>query len=271
MYSRGFVCIAAVILNVAIAQDACFESCGLEGADTKVMGTCLQRSIEDGGQGSSVQDAMLEIYDNVNAAGIQPGGIEEKDSILMGLNAAKPGETASNSEGLYYCISNNETGVDTFFWVLNCVVLKQGFSGDESLCVGLTTEEQEMPSVGYVVDALLLGDDKFHRYVFNSTTVISTESQPIEASGYSCSRRPWFTSTKCTDPLATTCSTTFQGSTGLGAFQHYGEVNTVVVGQDIREWQLDPCLGTYDTSRASFVSIVFVLMFPVLHVLILSC
>ena len=106
-----------------------------------------------------------------------------------------------------------------------------------------------MLSVGYVVDLSLLGDDKFHRYVFNSTIAIPSETQPIEASGYSCSRRPWFTSTKCTDPLATTCSTSFQGSIGLGAFQHYGDVNTVVVAQDIREWQLAPCLETYATSR----------------------
>jgi len=268
------LCVVAFILSTTRAQDECYEICDSKERNTKEVGECLQRKIDDGGQGSSVQDAMLEIYENVVQSRIKPGGVEGEDSILIGLNAAKAGTTAVNSEGLYYCTLDADSGADAFYWVLNCSVLKQGLSGDESLCVGLTLEEQDMPRIGYVVDETLLGDDKFHRYVFNSSTAISTETQPIEANGFSCSGRPWFTSTKCIDPLATTCPTDFQGSSGRGAFQHYGQVeNATVVAQDVREWQLAPCLDSNVTSQATkriTCALCFILMSAV-HVLVAYC
>jgi hypothetical protein len=244
---------AASILSTAHSQDNCYEVCGFEERNTSDIGKCLQRPIDDGGQSDSAQEAMIQIYNNVEQAGIRPGGLEGEDTILIGLNAAKAGEDIANSEGLYYCLFDETSGTDAFYWVPNCNVLKQGLSNDELLCTGLTAQEQEdeLVSVGYVVDATLFGDDKFNRYVFNSTKARMTETQPIEAQGFSCSGRPWFVSSTCIDPLATTCPTAFQGSSGRGAFQHYGTVNVTVVAQDVREWQLAPCLDTGETS-ASF-------------------
>ena len=134
------LCIAAVIVNVVISQDECYEICGFEGRNTKDVGECLQRPIKDGGQADSVQESMLEIYNNVEISGIKPGGVEDGDALLIGLNAAKSGESTINSEGLYYCVADS-SGADAFYWVLNCGVVKQGLSGDELLCVSLTLEE----------------------------------------------------------------------------------------------------------------------------------
>ena len=246
---------AASILFTVHSQDACYEVCGFEEKNTSEVGKCLQRPIDDGGQSNSVQEAMIQIYNNVEQAGIRPGGVEGEDTVLIGLNAAKAGEDVTNSEGLYYCLFDQTRGTDAFYWVANCNVLKQGLSNDELLCTGLNIQEQELIGVGYVVDSTLFGDDKFHRHAFNSTTAILTEVQPIEAQGFSCSGRPWFTSTTCIDPLATTCPTTFQGSSGRGAFQHFGTVNVTVVAQDVREWQLAPCLDTGETSASFNLSV----------------
>ena len=258
--------------------------------ETEEIGLCLQRPLrvlpetEDGdaaqeaqsvvgnnvgGQGDAVQEAMINIYENVLEIGIRPatprdgsyGTAAGMAMISRGLQAAAPGATAPNSEGLYYCVtsSDGDTTIDdgakeAFYWVLNCDVLRA--SANAGLCQDLSVEEMNVGPVGFVVDPVITGSDGFIRYVFNGTTAVPTEAQPIaDATGFSCSARPWYQmGTQCVDPAKVLCPTRFQGTEGLGTFQVYGNATEgVVVSQDIATWQLCQCLDdlSCDASAAS--------------------
>lgn len=245
------ICYALSMAVAAQHQDGvCYQDCELGNVtvDLGAITTCLEWPIEDGGLGGSANaDVMIEVYNNAINAGIQLGSSE---TLLNGFLAAKSGATLQNSEGLFYCIRGNATnGIapDAFYWVLNCNILEVGKSGDEYLCQDLTDEEVAMNGfVGFVVDSLLFLDDaKFYRYVFNETELKQTEIQPLEGGGFRCSDRPWFRTSLCTEPLALACPTALKGTTGFGAFLMYGDTNNtgVVVAQDVREWQMTPCLG----------------------------
>ena len=253
--------------------------------ETEEIGQCLQRPLRVlpeadgeaqaqsvgngvGGQSDAVQKAMMGIYDNLLELGIRPatasdntnGTAESIAIISRGLQAAVPGATAPNSEGLYYCVTSSDgdnTGDDSakeaFYWVLNCDVLRA--SANAGLCQDLSIEEMNVGPVGFVVDPVLTGSDGFIRYVFNETTAVPTEVQPIaDATGFSCSSRPWYQmGTQCVDPAKVLCPTRFQGTEGLGTFQVFGNISEgVVVAQDIATWQLCQCLDdlSCDTSDA---------------------
>ena len=244
------------------------EVCGFDELSTRAIGSCLQRPLSEGGQGDEVQAAMQEVYALVKESGVTVGGRNAisdpavQDSILLdAINAVRAGAAVPNSEGLYYCLRDDATGADAFYWVLNCGVLREdrGGSGDIVLCDGLTPAETtiagDLDAVAYVVDATLFGDDTWRRYVFNNEVVALTEVQPVEGGGFVCSERPWFQTNVCLDPLATTCPTGFEGTTGRGAFQSYGEEGVAIVAQDVREWHLEPCLEQ-DSAGDSGVNVV---------------
>lgn len=229
------------------------------------------------GQGDAVQEAMMGMYDTVLELGIRPannpsdGTSDAAASIAMisrGLQAAVPGATAPNSEGLYYCVTsgngentgNDDGAKEAFYWVLNCDVLRA--SANAGLCQDLSDEEVNVGPVGFIVDPALTGSGGFIRYVFNETTAVRTEAQPIaDATGFSCSARPWYQmGTQCVDPAKVLCPTRFQGTQGLGTFQVYGDTaEGVVVAQDVATWQLCRCLDdlSCDTSEAEQTFAVF--------------
>lgn len=168
--------------------------------------------------------------------------------VVRGLNAALPGATIPNSEGMYYCVFDNNTEAESFFWVQNCDVLADSGSGNQVLCEDLTEAEAGVGTIGYVVDKVFTGTsvNVFMRYVFNETHAFQTTVQPLtnQETGFSCSGRPWFqTAMQCSDPAKVLCPTDFEGTTGLGTFQVYGDSATgVVASQDIPTWQLCQCL-----------------------------
>lgn len=260
-----------VISNRATAEQLTTK-CVYEECST-MSGKCLQRPVDDtvnsevgaGGNGDEVQKAFIETYQNVINSGIAVGGgamegVEQ--TVLAGLNNAISGSTVPNSEGVYYCMvenininstaaSNSTAAVNNaFYWVLNCDVLNKGYSGDESLCNNLTSVESALGNLGYAVDKTLFGNDLWNRYVFNETTLIKTSVQPIESGGFMCNERPWFRDSSCVDPLSSTCAQQFEGTTGTGEFQYYGDVSKAVVAQDVREWQLQPCRLNFDPSSS---------------------
>ena len=150
---------------------------------------------------------------------------------------------------------DKDTNEDSFYWVQNCNVLLEGASENENLCKGLTDLEAKVGTIGYVVDAALTGttDKEFIRYVFNETHAVKTEVQPIDgATEFSCSDRPWYQKAiTCSNPAKVLCPTTFQGTSGYGTFQLYGDKSKgVVVAQDVAFWNLCQCLDnlTCDTS-----------------------
>ena len=225
---------------------------GIPPYEPEEIGLCLQRPTKEGGQDNFAQDAMIEVYSNIAELGLKVGGIDgvadAQDVIVRGLNAALPGAAVPNSEGLYYCVADEETNDDAFYWVQNCNILLVGASGNQYLCQGLTDDEAAVGFVGFVVDDKLTGstDKVFVRCAFNSTDAIRTEVQPIEGStSFSCSSRPWYEredSKRCVDPASVLCPTSFVGSTGMGTFQVYGDHDVAVVAQDITTWQLCQCL-----------------------------
>ena len=177
--------------------------------------------------------------------------------IVRGLNAVVSAKNIPNSEGMYFCVYDKDTNKDSFYWVQNCNVLLEGASGNENLCKGLTDIEAKVGTIGYVVDAALTGttDKEFIRYVFNETHAVKTEVQPIDgATEFSCSDRPWYQKAMtCSNPAKVLCPTitTFQGTSGSGTFQLYGDKSKgVVVAQDVAFWNLCQCLDdlTCDTS-----------------------
>ena len=271
MLIRPIVLSAVFLSAAAVAQqdaEECYKTCqavvfdGLAPFSSEEVAQCLQRPVEDGGHGDLAQEALIQTYNNVLELGYRPGneanGLDDKaanDFILLGLNAASDGANLANSEGVYYCITDNVTSFsESFFWVINADVLAEGLSGNEGLAGDLTEEEIAMGgSQGYVVDDALTGESGgvFVRYVFNETRVIKTEVQPIEgATGFSCSGRPWYqNATLCEDPATLLCPSTFQGTEGLGTFQVYGSQEAgVSVSQDIPSWQLCECLGDLECS-----------------------
>jgi len=250
------------------------EQCQREvcGFNTEYTGYCIQRPVSEGGQGSEVQAAMREVYALVQEGGVAVGGgggtgtanansTAPEEAILPGLHAVRAGSSVPNSEGLYYCLRDAATGADAFYWVLNCEVLREdrGASGDYVLCADLTPAEEAAVggggAVGYVVDATLFGDDVWRRFVFDDAAAVLTSVQPIAGGGFVCSERPWFATNYCVDPLATTCPTGFEGSTGRGAFQTYGGIDVAVVAQDVREYHIAPCLEESTSSSASSSSV----------------
>ena len=221
--------------------EQCYQTCGFR--STEEVGKCLERPVSEGGFGDTVETTMTTVVDNVRTSGIQPGGTAD---LLAGFQAVQAGQNLEHSEGLYYCVYDPLTESDAFFWILNCeVIISNG--PDKVLCSDLTPKEKELGAVGFVVDRQLLGDNKLYRYAVGSTRVLQTEVQPLNSSSLDCSSRPWFrsnTGSNCTDPLSVTCPTTFEGSSGVGSFQTYGSMGEgVVVAQDIRGWQLEPCLS----------------------------
>jgi len=208
------------------------------------IGKCLERPPTIDGQGDVGEQTLVSIFDKVvadveliptNGTEVTPNQI-----IARGLTAAKSGSTVPNSEGMYYCVVNDDTNREAFYWIINCDVLMEGGSGNANLCSGLTDEEQSIGQQGYFVDGL---EKQFIRYVFNDTHAIETEVQPIPyigEAGFSCSGRDWYQQgMKCTDPAKVLCPLYFQGTTGLGTFQAYGDMKeSVVVAQDIATWQV---------------------------------
>ena len=268
--------LCSIVLSVAFLsaasvaqQDAeeCYKTCqgvvfdGLAPFSSEEVAQCLQRPVEDGGHGNLAQEALIQTYNNVLELGYRPGVADDLDDtaandlILRGLNAAGSGANLANSEGVYYCITDDTTTFsESFFWVINVDVLAEGLSGNEGLAGDLTEEESAMAgSQGYVVDDALTGESGgvFVRYVFNETHALKTEVQPIEgATGFSCSGRPWYqNATLCEDPATLLCPSTFQGTEGLGTFQVYGSQETGVgVSQDVPSWQLCECLDDLECS-----------------------
>lgn len=257
---------ALLLFPVAGAQqdaEECYKTCqgvvfdGLAPFSSEEVAQCLQRPVEDGGHGNLAQDALIQTYSNVLELGYRPGNeaiaLDEtaaNDLILRGLNAAGSGANLPNSEGVYYCITDNVTSFsESFFWVINAGVLAVGLSGNEGLAGDLTEAESAMGgSQGYVVDDALTGErgGVFVRYVFNETHALKTEVQPIEgATGFSCSGRPWYQNAAlCEDPARLLCPSTFQGTEGMGTFQVHGSSQEAGIGvsQDIPSWQLCECL-----------------------------
>ncbi|KAL9184306.1 hypothetical protein ACHAXT_002392 [Thalassiosira profunda] len=229
---------------------------------TREIGECIERPLGEGGQGNVVEAALREVYESAVDANIRPGGGDDDDlqsHLVRGLNAALPGATAPNSEGLYYCVQDKATNADAFYWVKNCDVLSEGASGNAGLCEGLTDDELGMGTIGYVVDDVLTGwpGGVFVRYVFNETHALPTADQPLlpfatiaeaeaaePSEGFRCTGRPWYQqSMRCADPAKVLCPTYFQGTEGLGTFQTYGNrTRGVVAAQDIPGWQLCECL-----------------------------
>ena len=269
-----------------------YEVCGFDefaetAPTTRDIGTCLQRPISEGGQGSEVQRAMMQVYSNVKEGGITVGhsGVaaangasanELETALLDAINAAKAGASVSNSEGLYYCLQDAETGADAFYWVLNCNVLREQQTPDFALCNGLTPTEKHingnLDAVAFVVDETLFGDDTWRRFVFNDQVATLTESQPIDGGRFKCSERPWFKTNLCSDPMAVTCPTGFEATTGRGAFQTYGDVDVVVVAQGVREWQLEACMvepRNTDDGGLSVVAIIIIIVAALLLVVLL--
>lgn len=172
------------------------------------------------------------------------------------LNALLPGSYSKNSQGLYYCLPN-----DQFYWVPNCDVLttQEEASANAPLCEDLTPQEETMVGqqgqqlqIGFVVDESIHGNKNFYRYVFNETRATVTSSQPIPgAANFSCSSRPWFRDWTCTDPVGVACPTTFQGSEGIGTFSAYGDTTVAVVAQDLHDWQLCRCLEDLECPASS--------------------
>ena len=290
----------------ADGQDQCqHEVCGFDEFDTTAsmttrdIGTCLQRPVSDGGQGTAAQSAMEQVYDAVRSGGVTVGhSFVEYDSpdelavgrgsafldpdvaipetaLLDAINAAAAGASVPNSEGLYYCLRDAGTGADAFYWVLNCAVLREdrGGSGDYALCDGLTPVEKtisgDLDAVAYVVDATLFGDDTWRRFVFNDQVAALTDVQPIEGGGFKCNERPWFTTNFCSDPMATTCPTDFVKTNGRGAFQTYGEVGVAVVGQDVREYHLKACLELEPRNTDGGINVVAIAVSVAVVVLLL--
>ena len=134
-----------------------------------------------------------------------------------------------------------------------------GGSGNANLCGGLTDDEQSIGQQGYFVDGL---EKQFIRYVFNDTHAIETDMQPIPyigEEGFSCSGRDWYQQgLKCTDPAKVLCPLYFQGTTGLGTFQAYGDKKeSVVVAQDIATWQVrDLIEWRYDMKSFSLYAVI---------------
>lgn len=181
---------------------------------------------------------LLAIGDNLTA---------RHDTLLSGLNAAAPGASVPNSEGMFYCVFDKTTNEEAFFWVPNCNVL-QASTLNYGLCDKLTDSESTMGGkIGYVVDNVLTETEgkMFVRYAFNETHAVKTSVQPIMSGGFSCSQRPWYQeSFICSDPAKVRCPTYFEGSEGLGTFQTYGTItNGVAVAQDIAGWQLCECVA----------------------------
>ena len=180
--------------------------------------------------------------------------------VAQFLNALLPGSYSKNSQGLYYCLPN-----DQFYWVPNCDVLttQEEASANAALCADLTPQEetiegqqhhqqQQQRQIGFVVDESIHGNKNFYRYVFNETHATITSSQPIPgAANFSCSRRPWFRDWTCTDPVGVACPTTFEGSLGIGTFFSYGLSTVAVVAQDLHDWQLCRCLEDLECPASS--------------------
>lgn len=146
----------------------------------------------------------------------------------------------------YYCIVNEDTNREAFYWVTNCNILQEGGSSNGNLCTALTEDELNVEGglQGYFVDGT---DKQFTRYMFNESYAIKTEVQPIPyigAEGFSCSGRDWYKQgMQCTDPAKVLCPIYFQGTSGLGTFQLYGDKSQgIVVSQDIATWQLCECM-----------------------------
>ena len=147
---------------------------------------------------------------------------------------------------------NKDANREAFFWVINCDVLNaEDGSGNSNLCDGITDDERsavEGGLQGYFVDGT---DKQFIRYLFNETHAIKTEVQPIGyigVEGYSCSGRDWYQQgMQCTDPAKVLCPIYFQGTSGLGTFQLYGDKSQgIVVSQDIATRQLCECVEDLD-------------------------
>ena len=210
---------------------------------TKEIGMCLKDH-----QTNEAEKTLISIYESVLESNIKVGSSNETNlAIARGLNAAVRGNNVTNSEGMYYCVYDEDTNEDSFYWVQNCNVILEGASGNQGLCGEITDVEASVGPIGYVVDAALTGttDKEFIRYVFNETHAVKTEVQPIEgATGFSCSGRPWYQNAMtCENPAKVLCPTYFQGTDGLGTFQVFGDKSKgVVVAQDLPTWNLCQCV-----------------------------
>eukprot|EP00587_Corethron_hystrix_P006389 CAMPEP_0113307794 /NCGR_PEP_ID=MMETSP0010_2-20120614/6496_1 /TAXON_ID=216773 ORGANISM="Corethron hystrix, Strain 308" /NCGR_SAMPLE_ID=MMETSP0010_2 /ASSEMBLY_ACC=CAM_ASM_000155 /LENGTH=344 /DNA_ID=CAMNT_0000162719 /DNA_START=85 /DNA_END=1119 /DNA_ORIENTATION=+ /assembly_acc=CAM_ASM_000155 len=218
----------------------CYETCtNSTFASTEDVGRCIQRPVNEAGMGNEIAQKMMAIHTAAVAADVR-AGTGGNATLLAGMNAAAPGATSPHPEGLSFC-ATDRAGADTdaFYWVPNCDLAPV-------FCRNMTREEVDMKgTVAYIVDAGLHDDDEFHRYVFTTTEFFETAYQsPTLSTGFRCSKLPWFrNSGYCTEPLATTCPTTSTSSSDRNAYQIYGDPETVVVGQTLREMHLSPCLG----------------------------
>mmetsp|Transcript_2100 Transcript_2100/g.5544 ORF Transcript_2100/g.5544 Transcript_2100/m.5544 type:complete len:304 (-) Transcript_2100:276-1187(-) len=211
----------------------CYETCS-SGIDTGAVARCLA---------SPADAAMPNVYDAVVDLNLASGADGDEGRVLAGLNAlsAQAGR-AFTAEGLSFCLPG-----DAFYWNPDCNVAAV-------LCRNRTAEEMELGNIGYIVDAAYHDDDLFHRYAFNATTMVETAYQsPTLSSGYQCTALPWYKTGMCAGEsgLPITCPEETAGSpnpfyNGWSANQYYGDVGAVVIGQQLRNANLAPCMEELD-------------------------
>eukprot|EP00563_Minutocellus_polymorphus_P017462 CAMPEP_0197720088 /NCGR_PEP_ID=MMETSP1434-20131217/3559_1 /TAXON_ID=265543 /ORGANISM="Minutocellus polymorphus, Strain CCMP3303" /LENGTH=230 /DNA_ID=CAMNT_0043304887 /DNA_START=21 /DNA_END=713 /DNA_ORIENTATION=- len=193
---------------------------------------------------------MKSIYDTAVEEGLRAGQ-GGMGMVLKGLTAIQPGADVPNPEGLAMCMAadDDKAAEDAFYWAPNCNMAPP-------FCRNLTVEEEALGNIGYVVDAIIHGDNAgFHRYAFNDTYAIKTSYQsPTLSTGFKCSDMEWFKHGLCLDPLAMSCPTVSSRGT-RNANQYYGTVESVVVGMQLREDSLAPCLNDSASSSAAPTSI----------------
>jgi len=245
MSSESFAASLALVLACqafsATAGDAtsCHELCP-NGIDTGPLAQCLS---------GPADAAMTDVYDAVVDLGLATGAGGEETDVLAGLNvlSAQKGK-ASTAEGLTFCLPGGGGGA--FYWNPDCTVAPM-------LCSERTADEIELGNIGYVVDSVYHGDDLFHRYAFNATTLVETSYQsPTLSTGFQCATLPWFKTGKCANDggVSITCPEETTGNpnpifNGWNAAQYIGDVEAVVVAQQLRNAGLEPCLEELNAAK----------------------
>eukprot|EP00586_Coscinodiscus_wailesii_P022239 CAMPEP_0172507230 /NCGR_PEP_ID=MMETSP1066-20121228/202449_1 /TAXON_ID=671091 /ORGANISM="Coscinodiscus wailesii, Strain CCMP2513" /LENGTH=293 /DNA_ID=CAMNT_0013284711 /DNA_START=52 /DNA_END=930 /DNA_ORIENTATION=+ len=217
----------------------CHEICP-SGIDTGAVAKCLANPVNNA--------AMTTVHDTLVNLDLAAGADGDESRVLAGLTAlsAQSGN-AVTAEGLAFCLPG-----DVFYWNPDCAVAPV-------LCRNRTAEEIELGNIGYIVDATYHGDDLFHRYAFNTTSMVETAYQsPTLGAGYQCTALSWFKTGMCNSVggIPLTCPEEITGSpnpfyNGWNANQYYGDVGAVVVGQQLRNVDLAPCLEELNKTNSS--------------------
>jgi len=228
----------------AEAQNSgCHEVCS-NGIDKGDLSRCLAN------QAPTTAAALKDAYDALVKLNLQAGAVDDQNSVLNRFNVlveSQAGGGVTSQEGLAMCLPG-----DRFSWSPDCDVAPP-------LCVNRTSYEIEMGNIGYLVDTVYHGDDRFHRYAFNATTMFETEYQsPTLTPGYQCTTNPWFQTGMCTDAdiLPLTCPTETMTSpnpffNGWNTHQYYGDIGKVVVGQVLRNNDLVACMDVIEAGLDS--------------------